>query len=103
MGLKRRNPARTRLLTSPDVLAVLATSVAPRASERAKAETKPAPVEPRPAPKPAPRRLTREERHQMIAKVAYGHAERSGFSSDPVTNWLLAEREIDAELSRATS
>lgn len=100
MGLKRRNPARTRLLTTPDVLAALAVPVAPVAPGALK-EAKPAPEAPKPAP--APRKHTREERHQMIAKVAYGHAERTGFATDPVVNWLLAEREIDSQLATAVS
>lgn len=103
MGLKRRNPARTRLLTAPEVLAVMAASTAPAANAEAKpVESAKAPEVP--APKgAAPRKITGEERHQMIAKAAYGYAERAGFTSDPLQNWLAAEREIDAQLARMAS
>ena len=87
MGLKRKNPARTRLLTLADAAVVMAAPWAP--------------AEPRPAPR-APR-VSREERHGMIARAAYGRAERSGFAGDPVQDWLHAEREVDAFLSRAAS
>jgi hypothetical protein len=83
MGLKRKNPARTRLLTvadAPLVLIAAAPRVAPEAS----------------AP---PSRVSGEERRAMIARAAYGLAERSGFAGDPVADWLAAEREIDAWLA----
>lgn len=39
------------------------------------------------------------QRHLMIAEAAYYHAERRGFwCGNPVTDWLEAEREIDAML-----
>lgn len=106
MGLKRRNPARTRLLTAPEVLAVMAASPAPAANAEAKpAEATKAPkVVEAPAKKAAePRKISGDERHQMIAKAAYRYAERNGFTSDPLQNWLVAEREIDAELARLAS
>jgi Protein of unknown function (DUF2934) len=89
MGLKRRNPARHRLFTPPQILAVLA--AAPSAD-------RPAPAPAAPAP---PRAVTRDERHRLISRLAYGHAERAGFTTDPVSNWLLAEREIDAQIALA--
>jgi hypothetical protein len=87
MGLKRRNPARHRLFTPPQILAVLAASPI---AERAE-----------PVAAPLPRRITREERHHLIARLAYGHAERTGFTTDPIANWLLAEREVDAQITLA--
>lgn len=102
MGLKRRNPARTRLLTAPEVLAVMAASAAPAANAEAKPAEAPK-VEPV-AEAPAPlRKISGDERHQMIAKVAYRRAERAGFTTDPLHDWLMAEREIDAELARMAS
>lgn len=104
MGLKRRNPARSRLLTAPEMQAVLAVSSASTANEPAQAavaalvETTTA----APAPAAAPP-ITREQRHRMIACAAYGHAERAGFAVDPLQSWLAAEREIDAELARRAS
>jgi hypothetical protein len=47
--------------------------------------------------------ITGEQRHRMIARAAYGHAERAGFRVDPLQSWLTAEREIDAELERLAS
>lgn len=93
MGLKRRNPARARFSILPTALAVLAV---------------PPPVEAKTAPereveRPRGRKISHEERHQMIAKVAYGRAERAGFATDPLVDWLEAEREIDAELGVAPS
>lgn len=91
MGLKRRNPARTRQFTQ----ILTAPAAAPAA---------PAAAAPRAAPPAAPvRAVSREERHRMIAAAAWGHAERSGFATDPVANWLVAEREIDDQLARLAS
>lgn len=106
MGLKRRNPARTRLLTAPEMLAVMVASPAPAANAEAKPAEAPKVAEVAEAPAPkvvAPRKISGDERHQMIAKAAYRYAERAGFSSDPLHNWLMAEREIDAELARMAS
>jgi hypothetical protein len=101
MGLKRRNPARSRLLTAPEVLAVMAASPAPAANTEAKPAE--APKVEQAVEAPAPRKISGDERHQMIAKAAYRYAERAHFRSDPLHNWLLAEREIDAELARVAS
>jgi len=92
MGLKRRNPARTRLLTAPEAPAVMA----PPAAEAPAIEPPAAPIA---EAAPAARRITNEERHRMIARAAYGHAERANFAGDPVNDWLTAEREIDAQLA----
>ena len=116
MGLKRRNPARSRLLTAPEMLTIMATSPEPAANAQAPAPAKPAEtkaievakvesakVEVARAEVEAARTITSDERHRMIAKAAYRHAERAGFTSDPLQNWLLAEREIDAQLARLAS
>jgi hypothetical protein len=43
-----------------------------------------------------------EQRHLMIAEAAYYHAERRGFQgSDPIADWMEAEKEIEALLCRA--
>lgn len=40
-----------------------------------------------------------EQRHQMIAELAYLRAEKRGFQGgDPLVDWVEAEREIDREL-----
>lgn len=42
--------------------------------------------------------LTAQERHARIAEVAYRLAERRGFAPGSETSdWLAAEREVDAE------
>ncbi len=46
---------------------------------------------------------TPEQRHFMIAEVAYYRAERRGFQGgDPVADWLEAEAEIEALLQGAS-
>ncbi|APR86908.1 hypothetical protein A7982_12257 [Minicystis rosea] len=129
MGLKRRNPARSRLLTAPEMLTIMATSPKPAANVQAPAPAKPATTETVEVANvdvvkteiakteiagvakvevarheiEAPPAITSDERHRMIAKAAYRHAERAGFTSDPLQNWLLAEREVDAQLARLAS
>jgi len=116
MGLKRRNPASTRLSTP--TLAALAiasdrtsgpgmapiTPVVPLTPAR---QAAPSPglakgLPPAGGPQATPR-ISGEERHRRIAEAAYRYAERAGFVSDPVSNWLTAEREIDALLTREAS
>lgn len=42
-----------------------------------------------------------ERRYWMIAEAAYYHAEHRGFQeSDPIADWVEAEKEIDAMLCR---
>lgn len=44
-----------------------------------------------------------DQRHQLIATAAYLRAEQRGFSGgDPLEDWLIAESEVDAKLSRKT-
>ncbi len=113
MSSKRKTPARTKTTKVPSPLAAPATSAQPPSAVSA-----PAAVE-RPSPAPAlaagrarveapkaappPSRLSREERHRVIAKVAYGYAERAGFRNNPVEDWLNAEREVDARIERLAS
>lgn len=48
-----------------------------------------------------PVRISAADRHHLIAEAAYLRAEHRGFSrGDPVVDWLRAEAEIDAALSR---
>jgi Protein of unknown function (DUF2934) len=83
MGLKRRNPARTRLFTPPQMLAAMA-AFTPAAPPAVRA--------------PAPSPISGDDRRRMIADAAYRRAERAGFAGDPLADWLDAEREIDALL-----
>jgi hypothetical protein len=50
------------------------------------------------SPKSLP--ITAQERHRMIARLAYYIAQRRAFTcGDPVQDWLEAERQIEAELA----
>lgn len=51
----------------------------------------------------APAPVGPDERMEMIAQAAYLRAEKSGFSEDPLVDWLEAEREIDAMLKERES
>ncbi|MDP2154413.1 MAG: DUF2934 domain-containing protein [Sulfuricella sp.] len=60
-----------------------------------------------PKKKPAAKRatvakstITPEQRYCMVAEAAYFHAERHGFLGDPVQDWIAAEAEIAAILSK---
>jgi hypothetical protein len=112
MSSTRKTPVRTRAFTARSTLSVLAAvataapSAAPaplgKAANDKAANDKPASDDTKTvatakaASLPARAPLSSEERHGLIAKVAYGYAERAGFGSDPVKDWLTAEREIDA-------
>lgn len=42
-------------------------------------------------------KISSEERRRLISMAAYYRAQRSGFGkTNPVEDWLLAEREVDA-------
>jgi hypothetical protein len=87
MGLKRRNPTRISVLTPHEVLAAMVVNPTATAKQQAKTAA----------------RVSGEERRRLIAAAAYRYAESAGFSSDPVANWLRAEREVDAALERKAS
>ena len=76
---------------APEAVKASPALAAPAKSERAESDA----VNLAPRPK-----ISNEERHRMIAKVAYDYAERARFGSDPVKDWLAAEREIDSMLAR---
>jgi hypothetical protein len=44
------------------------------------------------------KKITSEQRRQMIAEAAYLRAERRGFGGDAVRDWCEAEAEVDARL-----
>ncbi len=47
------------------------------------------------------RKITAEERHQLIAEAAYIRAEKRGFQGgDPVVDWLEAEQEVEQRLRK---
>ncbi|XXX74614.1 DUF2934 domain-containing protein [Sorangium sp. So ce134] len=112
MSSKRKTPARTKTTKVTSPLAAPAAAQPPSAvsapaavempsqavelaADRARAEA--------PKAAPPPPRPSREERHRLIAKVAYGYAERAGFRNNPVDDWLNAEREVDARIERLAS
>lgn len=45
-------------------------------------------------------KVTPEQRYCMVAEAAYFHAERHGFLGDPVQDWIAAEAQIAALLSK---
>ncbi|WP_437722259.1 DUF2934 domain-containing protein [Sorangium sp. So ce861] len=116
MSSKRKTPARTKTTKVPSPLAAPAAATQPESAVSAPAAVEmPSPavqlarvavqrarVE-APKAEPPPPRLSREERHRLIAKVAYGYAERAGFRNNPVEDWLNAEREVDARFERLAS
>lgn len=48
----------------------------------------------------ARRTISNDERRRLIALAAYYRAQRAGFGkTNPVEDWLLAEREVDAMMA----
>jgi len=74
-----------------------AVSPAPAASAAASAPVREVPLTPS---APVTTKVTKEERHRMIAEAAYYLSLRRGPASDPLKNWLEAEAQIDAQLKR---
>lgn len=93
---------KTTASAKPIAKKPVAAKVAAPAKAVAAASKKPA------APKkPAAKRaavvkstITPEQRYCMVAEAAYFHAERRGFRGDPVQDWIAAEAEIAALLSK---
>jgi len=84
--------------------AVAAVAKKPAAPKKAVAAVAKKPAAPK---KPVAKRttaakstVTPEQRYCMVAEAAYYHAERQGFMGDPVQNWITAEAEIAALLSK---
>ena len=46
-------------------------------------------------------KITAEQRYRMIAEAAYYRAESCQFKSDPLRDWIEAERDIAILLSEA--
>jgi hypothetical protein len=65
----------------------------PKNNGRQRAKT--APVT---APTPT---VSAEQRRSMIAEAAYLRAAQRGFHTDPVSDWLASEKEVDALLERS--
>lgn len=92
---------------APVVETKVAAEKKPAAAKKAAVEKTPAPVEKTPAPrKPAVKKapvagqvVTDEQRYRMIAEAAYYRAESCQFKSDPLRDWIEAERDISVLLS----
>ena len=110
MGLRRRNPGHDRLMATVETpVAPVAESPLAAASDPDHEPPKPrVTIDPEPALEPEPARpahtlppprvaLSPEERRRRIAEAAYFRAQAASFRTDPVADWLAAEREIDKE------
>lgn len=75
-------------------------SPAPAATRPAQPPPAAAPSAPLTPSAPVTTKVSKEERHRMIAEAAYYISLRRGPSSDPMKNWLEAEAQIDAQLKR---
>jgi hypothetical protein len=89
MSTTRKTPARSRAFTARSTLSVLVAAAT-------------SPSRPKERPTPRAPMITNDERHRMIARLAYGYAERAGFGSDALSDWLTAEREVDSLLAKAS-
>jgi hypothetical protein len=67
---------------------------AKKASARKKGTTRAAKRKPQPEG-----RISPEDRYRMIQEAAYFRAEKEGFTCDPWKCWLVAEAEVDAQLT----
>jgi hypothetical protein len=80
---------------------VAAKTAAPKKSAAAVAKKPAAPKKPAAKRAPAAKAvITPEQRYRMVAEAAYYHAERHGFLGDPVQDWIAAEAQIAALLSK---
>lgn len=81
---------------------VAAKAAAPKKTVAAEPKKTAAPKKPAATKRTAAAKITvtPEQRYCMIAEAAYFHAERRGFRGDPVKDWVAAEKEIEALLSK---
>jgi hypothetical protein len=88
----------TALPVTPDQPAARATAAAKAVPASRPRVPRPAPrTNPPPAPvQAAPDASDEQARRDRIALAAYLRAERAGFLTDPVQDWLAAERELEA-------
>lgn len=117
MSSKRKTPARKKTTpahspvsaafppSTPDVQAEPAAALIPAPVQRGKLllSSLPSSSSPSSPSSPSSLRFTNEDRHRMIAKTAYGYAEKGGFRNNPVEDWLMAEREVEAKLQQLAS
>jgi len=96
------------MATTPSTAKKTTSASAAKTVAAAKAAVKkPAAVKAAAPKKPAAKRatvakstVTPEQRFCMVAEAAYFHAERHGFLGNPVQDWIAAEAEIAALLSK---
>lgn len=104
----KKTTASSAAKTTASAKAAEKKPVAAKAAAPKKAVAVAAPPKKLAAPKkPAAKRatvskstITPEQRYCMVAEAAYFHAERHGFLGDPVQDWITAEAEIAALLSK---
>ena len=99
----RRTLGRSLAQTSTSILGALSAPAPASKPGPAKAAAPPEAPAGTPTVKMGLAPLAAEERRRLIARVAYARAERARFSTDPFQDWLAAEREVDASLSRASA
>ncbi|MDR1661777.1 MAG: DUF2934 domain-containing protein [Azoarcus sp.] len=98
---KSKKPATKKATAKPaksgtvDAKASVKKATTKKAAPAAIASKAPAPRKSRENEAPAMNLfVSDEERYRMIAEAAYFRAESSQFKSDPVRNWIEAERDI---------
>lgn len=94
---KKSEAPKALLLDEPGSVITEAVAAAEEKTEAPFAAEAAIPKEPAP---PTRKPISPEERRRLIQLAAYYRAERIGFGkTDPIENWLVAEREIDALVS----
>jgi hypothetical protein len=94
--------AETTSKTTTKKTAAKATPAKTTAVKSAAAPAAAKPAAKKPATKSAAGKkvaVTPEQHYCMVAEAAYFRAERNGFMSDPVRDWIEAEIEISAMLN----
>lgn len=104
---KKSAPVAETVVKKPRAKKVVADDVVKKAPKAASSKVN-KPLEAAPVKVVKPRKtaikkisVTPEERYKMVAAAAYFHAEKRGFQpGNAVADWIAAEAEIDAMLSK---
>ena len=96
-----KKPVRPKKTVAAKTVKKATAAKKPAAAKKAAAAKKPvAAKKPAAAKKPVGLAVSSEERSHLIAVAAYLRAESRGFThGDEVSDWLLAEQEVDARLT----
>jgi hypothetical protein len=104
MGADRNERRKTMAEATPKAIATKKATTKPAKADAADVKAKktatkkadPAPVKKAAAPRKsaAKKTVSDEQRYRMIAEAAYFRAESRHFKSDPVRDWIEAERDI---------